>query len=227
MVPSPQAGRATEGILLGSVPYQGGEETQKGTFRVIRNRGKNVWQIRLEKGTDPATGKRGKPDYRTFCGTKREAELEEARLKLEIKHGTYVRLTKMTLAEYLDQALEAATNLRPRTREGYESIMRVHLKPKIGAFRLSDLRPVHLQQYYTEKRKEGLSERSVLHHHRLLQRVLDEAVNLQLIAYNPARRVSRPKPNPTEPEALSEKQLRPSWRRQRTANLRCRLCLLR
>ena len=175
---------------------------------MIRNRGKNVWQIRLETGTDPVTGRRGKPDYRTFHGTKREAELEEARLKLEMKQGTYVKLTKMTVGEYLDQALDSATTLRARTREGYESIIRVHLKPKLGSLLLGDLRPVHLQQYYTEKRQEGLSDRTILHHHRLLQKYLDEAVNLQLLAYNPARRVSRPKPSTVEPQALSEKQLK-------------------
>ena len=174
---------------------------------MIRNRGKNVWQIRLEIGTDPVTGERGRPDYRTFHGTKKEAELDETGLKLEIKQGTYVRLTKMTVGEYLLDSLEAMPSLRPRTYEGYESMIRVHLKPSLGSITLPDLRPVHIEQYYTEKRGSGLSERTILHHHRFLHSVLDKAVRLQLIAYNPVTRVTAPKAARIEPKALSEKQL--------------------
>jgi integrase len=175
---------------------------------VIRQRGKGVWQIRLETGADPSTGERGKPDYRTFHGTKREAQAEEARLRLEMTQGTYIRQSKLTVREYLRESLESAPSLRPRTYEGYESIIRVHLVPSLGSILLSELRPIHLQKYYAEKRASGLSECTVLHHHRYFHGALDKAVKLQLIPNNPAARVTAPRVTRMEPQALSEKQLK-------------------
>lgn len=173
---------------------------------MIRQRGKGVWQIRLETGIDP-TGKRVQT-YHTFQGNKREAQAEEARLKWEIRQGTYVLPTNLTVGEYLRESLRSTPSLRPRTYEGYESMTRVHIEPALGSLLLSELRPIHLHQYYSEKRASGLSDSSVLHHHRYLHSALDKAVKLQLIVSNPATRVTPPRASRVEPQALSEKQLK-------------------
>ena len=84
--------------------------------------------------------------------------------------------------------------------EGYEHIIRQHLIPGLGSVRLTQLKPEHLQWYYSEKltsgrrdAKEGLSLRTVRHHHVTLHNALQSAVKWGLLARNPADVVDAPR----------------------------------
>jgi hypothetical protein len=66
----------------------------------IRPRGKNSWEIRTELGRDPATGKR-RSAFRTVRGTKREAQVELAKLIASIGKNGYIEPSKVTVAEHV------------------------------------------------------------------------------------------------------------------------------
>ncbi|MBA4550022.1 site-specific integrase [Thermoactinomyces intermedius] len=167
----------------------------------IRKRG-SKWCFVLDIGRDPKTGQRRQKWFSGFK-TKREAERAMAAKIHELNQGGLIEPAKITLEEYLKRWLEdyAKTNCAPRTYEGYEYIITRHLIPSLGKMTLDKLKPLHIQRYYSEKLssgrtdgKGGLSARSVYHHHRVLHEALEQAVKWQVIAVNPVRAVSPPKP---------------------------------
>jgi len=167
-------------------------------------------------GVDPATGKR-KQQWVSVKGTKKEAEKRLAELLHQIDTGTFMKPGKTTLTEYLERWLKDYVwpNLAPRTAEGYESIIRRHLMPKLGNIHLTQLKPEHLQRYYSDRLshgrwdgKGGLSPRSVRHHHMALHSALQHAVKWGLIQRNSADAVSPPKAQKPEIQTWDEYEIR-------------------
>src|SRR5271165_5155218 len=70
----------------------------------IRERSPGHWAIILDV-PDPQTGKRRRK-WHSFKGTKREAQIESARLISAVQTGTYLEPSKTTLAAYLDHWLD-------------------------------------------------------------------------------------------------------------------------
>lgn len=148
--------------------------------------------------------------------TKKEAERELARITHALHTGTYVEPSRMTVAEYLRYWLEnyAKTNVAPSTYSRYRIIVEGHLIPALGGYRLSNLQPHLIQQYYTDALqsgrrdgKGGLSKRTVLHHHRVLREALQHAVRWQMIVRNPADAVEPPRPEREERPFLDSQQV--------------------
>lgn len=168
----------------------------------IRPRGKDTWALIIDVGKDPETGKR-KQRWFTFKGTKREAENELARLVHEANQGTLPDATKLTVGQYLERWLQdyVRTSTSQRTYDRYRQVIQLHLAPALGSIRLADLRPLHLQGYYTkalaEGRKDGrqggLHPRTVLQHHRIIHEALEHAVRWQLVPRNVADAVTPPR----------------------------------
>mgnify|MGYP001348290776 CR=1 FL=1 len=122
----------------------------------IVKRSKDSYSVVVSLGKDANTGKY-KSQWVSIRGTKKEAERRLAEILHQMDTGTYMKPSKTTLGEYLEKWLSDYVwpNLAPRTAEGYESIVRCHLKPSLGKIPLTQLRPEHLQRYYSEKLSEG------------------------------------------------------------------------
>ena len=184
----------------------------------IRKRGKNSWAIIVDLPPDPDTGERRRK-WITVRGTKRYAEAERARIVNEINQGRFVDASTLTLGDYLDQWYRdhAIPNLRPRTTEGYATIIRNHLKPKLGNIKLKDLTPQCIQQYYSRQLKSGradgkaggLSPQSIKHHREVLSKTLADAVKWGLVYRNAASAATPPRVPRSEmvvldPEGISD-----------------------
>lgn len=169
----------------------------------VKKRGQSSWSVVVDLGPDPETAKR-RQLRRTVRGTKREAEELLVRLLHERDSGLDQPRTKVTVGEYLDRWLHdyVRFNTSPATYVQYESLIRRHIRPVIGSFELSRLRPQQVQNLYT-RALEGTGERrplsasSVTSLHRILREALQYATRWQLISRNPADgaeppRVSRP-----------------------------------
>jgi len=166
----------------------------------IEKRGKNSYSIAVSLGKDATTGKY-KYQWVRVKGTKKDAEKRLSELLYQLDNGTFMKPGKATLAEFLERWLKdyAWPNLAPRTAEGYESIIRRHIIPSLGNIVLTQLRPEHLQVYYTDKLNNGrcdgstgLSAQTVRHHHTALHKALETAVQWGLLARNPANAVKLP-----------------------------------
>ena len=178
----------------------------------IIKRYKNSYTIVLTLGRDPGTGK-PKQQWISVKGTKKDAEKRLAELLHQLDTGMFMKPGKTTLGEFLERWLKdyAWPNLAPRTAEGYEHIIRRHLIPALGNTALTQLKPEHLQRYYSEKLsggrcdgKGGLSPRTVRHHHVNLHTALESAVKWGLLSRNPADAVSPPRCQRPEWHTLNE-----------------------
>jgi integrase len=162
----------------------------------VRQRSKGSWEIVVDVGKDPLTGRR-RQHFETVRGTKRDVEKRLAELVVEVEKGTYVKSARsLTVVDYLTEWLHSHAELhcRPRTAEGYRFIANHYLIPALGGLRLNELRPHHVASYCSDAARRGLSNRTVLHHFRLLHKVLKDGVKLGLIAVNPCDSVDPPKP---------------------------------
>jgi hypothetical protein len=87
----------------------------------LRERAAGSWAIVLEQ-CDAATGKR-KRKWHSSKGIKRQAQVEWARLISEMKDGSYVEPSKLTLSQFTDRWLRPIKpNASPRTHERYEQL---------------------------------------------------------------------------------------------------------
>ena len=178
----------------------------------ITKRSEDSYSIVLDVGTDPATGRRRQQRV-TVKGTKKDAEKRLGELIHQLDTGIFIRPGKTTLSEYLHRWVKeyAWPNLSPRTAEGYEHIISRHLVPALGNIPLTQIKPEHLQKYYSEKLsggrcdgKGGLSARTVRHHHVTLHTALESAVKWGLLVRNPADAVTPPRYQSREMHTLDE-----------------------
>jgi integrase len=165
----------------------------------IRERSSGHWAIIIDL-RDPSTGKR-KRKWHSFRGSKREAQVECARVISELKGGTYLEPSKTTFAQFLEHWLDhVKSQVSPRTHERYSEIARKNIVPALGAIFLTKLRPAHISAAYsralTSGRRDGkggLAPTTVVYMHRLIKQALGQAVRWELLARNSADAVDPPK----------------------------------
>jgi Phage integrase, N-terminal SAM-like domain len=98
----------------------------------IRERSPGRWAIVLDV-QDAATGKR-KRKWHSFQGTKRQAQIESARLISELKGGGYLESSKLTFAQFLNQWLgHIKSRVLPRTHERFTELVEKNIAPLLGA----------------------------------------------------------------------------------------------
>jgi len=167
----------------------------------IVKRYKDSYTIVLTLGRDPVS-KKLKQQWVSVKGNKKNAEKRLAELLHQLDTGTFVKPGKTTLAEFLGRWLEdyAWAYLAPRTAEGYEYIVDRHIIPALGNITLTQLKPEHIQRYYTKKLtdgridgKGGLSPKTVRHHHATLHAALKIAVQWGVLIRNPVDAVNPPR----------------------------------
>ena len=165
----------------------------------IRERSPGRFAIILDMH-DPATGQR-KRKWHSFAGTKRQAQIECARLISAMHGGTYLEPDKTTVAMFLDRWIDhIKSQVSPRSHERYEEIARKNIVPLIGGVVLNKLRPAQISAAYstalTSGRRRGgggLSPRTVHHIHRVLKQALGQAVKWEILHRNPCDAVDPPK----------------------------------
>lgn len=142
----------------------------------LRQRAPGTWSFTVPAGYDPVTGK-ARQRYKTFRGSKREAEREMARFVSEVDTGQAVDAGRIRSAAYLETwTAHVRTRVRPRTTERYVQILRLHVTPVIGFVPLAKLRPAHVQQVVDAALAKDLTAQTVVHIYRVLHAALGQAV---------------------------------------------------
>jgi integrase len=173
----------------------------------IRRRGEGSWELKYETGTDPHTGKRT-TRYASFKGTKREAQAELVRLMETVRRGGHIDPIKLSLTKYFDRWEQGwlALQVGPKTRERYIELLRLHVRPHIGALLLHKLQPVHLAELYGKLLKQGLSPSTIAHVHRVVRKALTVAMEWSLLSRNPAAVAKPPRGQAREIEIITVEQ---------------------
>lgn len=166
----------------------------------IHQRSKGSYQLRYY-GPPDADGKRRQVNE-TVRGTAKEAQRVLRERLAAIENGRYVARDKDTLGQFMTRWLEtyAATNTTLRTQEGYQGNIARYIVPAIGNVELQKLTPSHIQGMYAELLERGLSNRTVLHVHRVLSEALKHAVKWGLLTRNPADATTPPRAEQAELE---------------------------
>jgi integrase len=124
---------------------------------------------------------------RTFA-TKREADAFLAETRVAIDRGSWVDSTagSITLRAYSQRWLADRVQLRPRTREQYEGLLRLHVLPELGDASLVDLSPARIRTWYASLLREDTPGASTTaKSYRLLRTILGTALEDGLLSRNP------------------------------------------
>ena len=173
----------------------------RGEGSLFFNEKKGLWvsQITLPDGT------------RKFKYGKLQKEVREHHVTAlnQLREGMLPKDDSITVSQYMAHYMEAVgkQTLRPRTQEMQEVYVRVHINPALGRIKLKDLRPDHLQSFYSQKVSSGLSKRTVQLLHVTLRTALKQAVKWGLVARNVTDLVQAPRPVKTSPKFFTKEQL--------------------
>jgi integrase len=187
----------------------------------VRKKSDGRWEARITIGKTEA----GKQKMKYFYGrTRDDAQAKLNDFLSENQHGTYIEPSKYTVAQWLDEWYNkhVVGSVKPSTRVSYEMIIRQHLKPNFGHYKLKDLGSGTIQSVYKKLLKsgrvirkkaddkkdekpvnKGLSEKTIRNIHLVLRKALQVAYLDDMIPRNPAAdgRV-------TLPEAPKKKEIR-------------------
>lgn len=190
------------------------------------------WEARATIGHDPGTGKQ---IQKSFTGkTQKEVRLKMQAALAALNEGTYFEPTKMPLEEWLTIWLsEYMGDKKYSTVKHYKAQVTTHIKPALGAVKLSQLTPHLIQKFYNDLLKTGrsvpkkdedgkiikkdgctvteqvpLSAKSVRNVHGILTKALSVAVQMGYLRDNPADRVTLPRVEKTEIHPLTDDQVK-------------------
>ena len=175
----------------------------------IEKRGDSSYRLTVSCGYN----KNGKKIVRRktidLTHVKPNKQLEEANkqwilFKDEIEKGLFLDSEKITFEDFIEKWLKnyAESELAPKTLHRYRELLDSRIIPALGHIKLNKLQPTHLTGFYANLREDGirsdgkpggLSERTILHHHRLISSILTCAVQWQFLLSNPALRLKAPK----------------------------------
>lgn len=178
----------------------------------IRKRPDGRWEAMYSAGYDEKTGKLIRKSI--YGKTQKEVRQKLTKVQIEIDEGTYLEPSKMTLSEWIDMWLKEYTfDKKYSTLKGYKAQIKKHIKPGLGNYNLSQLNPMLLQRFFnrlSEPDDEGnvLSAKSIKNVHIILSGILEQAVENELIAKNPCKKVKLPKVYKKQISPLTDEQVK-------------------
>jgi integrase len=131
----------------------------------------------------------------TKVATQADAERELRRRLHAVDEGTHVDPSKMTVSQWLARWLDLVkTEIEPQTLERYRVVVGRHLVPGLGGELIVKLTPEIIQRTYAkwattgrcDGGEGGLAASTRRNHHATLHAALGRAVELKLLARNPA-----------------------------------------
>jgi integrase len=137
------------------------------------------------------------PDYKqrskSFM-TKRETEkwLRDEISKLDRGTWTDPKGGMLRYGEHAEQWLNGLVGIRPKTRVGYESLLRCRVLPTFTNYQLRRIDPASVRTWIFDMVADGLSPSRIRQAHQVLRASMDQAVDDGLIGRNPAIGVKVP-----------------------------------
>lgn len=180
------------------------------------------FQIRVFRGRD-ASGKRLKDYILTWKPepgmTKRQIEKELARQTTLFEENCRlgnVSAEKPTFERYSAyvMGLKERNGMKVTTAERYRDMLK-RINAEIGPLKLQDIRPDHLNRLYVKLAEPGqnkrtgmgLSQKTIIEHHRVISSIFSQAVKEQLVPSNIAQRATPPKNPKKEMDAFEAEEV--------------------
>ena len=183
----------------------------------IRRRGERSWELKFDTGRDPQTSERI-TQYRSFKGSKREAQQKLTELMAAVTKGAYVPRSSITVGAHVAERIERWEQLGKiggKTAERYRELHANQITPHLGTILLQELKSSSIERWHatlkTGGRKDGtggLSALTIRHAHRLLSKALKEAARHDLVVRNVASDEAPPRVEREEVTILTGQQVR-------------------
>lgn len=191
------------------MPKDPGKKRASGKGRRRRLPGEGTadgrWEGSIHLGFD-ASGRRIRKSV--YGDSLDEVQRQLLELKSKAAAGTLVLTPdKLTVEQYFDSWLQTLT-LDPKTISGYRQMVRTHIIPTLGKLTLLKLEPIHLQQLYAQKLKDGKAPRTVQLIHSILRKALGDALRMGRVTRNVAVAVKAPKPQRKPVKTLTRDQVK-------------------
>lgn len=190
------------------------------------------WYVVVDVGAG-SDGRRKQKWHGSFA-TRREAEVERAKIVSQLHVGGYVAPDRLTFGQWVRRSWlpMTKTRVKPSTYDSYRSNMETHVLPAIGSRALQQLTAPMLNTLYADLLNHGgergpLAPKTVRYIHTIIHKALADAVDAGILGANLAERAKPPRPNrgrartiecwePSELAAFLESvegtRLEPAWR---------------
>jgi integrase len=170
-------------------------------------RGRNTHLIKITLGYEQSTGKR-LYHTETFKGTKKDARLREAELKIQLRNKKLVLSSRMTFRvcfdHYRDEARSRLSHTRFHTLESY---IKFYLLPTLGNKKLKELVREDFQKVYDSLNARGLSPHTVHTLHSTIRAVITWAMEKRLLREDILKGITLPKIPKVRPEFLTYEEM--------------------
>jgi len=159
------------------------------------------WQVRY---ADPSGHERAKN-----FGRKADAENFLVTVEADKLRGEWVdpRLSRITFEEWVERWWGATSHLKPYTRDGYESLLRVHVLPRFAKVSLGRIQPVDVREWIADLDRSGLSPSRIRQAYFLLGQILRAAVESVYLTKSPCVGVRLPPMQIREMRFLSTEEV--------------------
>jgi len=174
----------------------------------IRQRSDGRWEARYTVGRDSGTGKQVQRSI--YGASEKEVRKKLTQVTASIDDGVYIEPSKLTVSAWLDiWTAEYLGGVKANTASTYKTQCNVHIKPVIGAVKLTALSPHSIQKFYNELHadnadKKGLSAKTIKNIHGVLHKALQQSVKLGYIRFNPSDFCELPRIEKKEIQPLDE-----------------------
>jgi len=159
------------------------------------------WQARY---LDPTGRERSKTFRR-----KVDAEKFLVHIEAQMQRTEWINpeLSATAFADFAAQWLATRSHLKPKSFEGYESLLRVHILPTFGTTRLDRIDTMGIEAWIAELRSGGLSASRTRQAHQVLSQILAAAVKARYVPSNPAVGVKLPRLSRREQQFLEPRDV--------------------
>ena len=155
------------------------------------------YDIIIELGREPLTGKRKRISFKADTADREEAENMLIMKKAEYLSGEMIMPSDKTVGEFMDEYLEDYIRAQssPATVRDYKANIERYIKPMFGRIKLQDLQKAGIQKVYNQWRtKSNLSDKplraeTVWHINRIFKAALNVACDLEYIKENPTNKI--------------------------------------
>lgn len=175
----------------------------------IKKNGQKVYYASVYLGVDQLTGKKART---TVTATTQKGVRVKARDAINsFAANGYTVKDKPTITTYKELANSwwdsYKSSLKPNTQQSYDGLIKVHLLPVFGDYKLSKLTtPIIQQQVNKWAEKANKGEKGAYANYRFLhnmnKRILRHGVTMQVIPYNPANDIEVPRKQQKEKASI-------------------------
>ncbi|MCB1245743.1 MAG: tyrosine-type recombinase/integrase family protein, partial [Acidimicrobiia bacterium] len=117
------------------------------------------------------------------------------------------RLARTTFGEWTDRWRGTIGHVKPYTRDGYESLLRVHVLPRFAEAPLVNIQLVDIQEWLSDLGRSGLSVSRIRQAYFLVGQILGAAVASGYLAKSPCVGVKLPRMQVREMRFLTAEEV--------------------